>query len=68
LKEILLREKGKGSSATKQSKEAMVRSLIASIRNRAADEIGEYFYPKAANDNIKFQRTGEANSEHRTPL
>jgi RecA-family ATPase len=64
LREIILREKGKGSNATKKSMEAMVRNLIADIRARVADEIGEWFYPKAANDNIKFQRTGEANSEH----
>lgn len=67
LKEIILREKGKGSNATRKSREAMVRKVIADIRVKVADEIGEWFYPKAANDNIKFQRAGEANSEQRTP-
>lgn len=60
LKEILLREKGRGSNATDASRESMVRRITADIRKKAADKIGEYFYPKAANDNIKDQRTGTA--------
>lgn len=63
LREIILREKGKGSNASEKSREAMVRKVTADIRVKVADVIGEWFYPKAANDNIKFQRTGEANSE-----
>jgi hypothetical protein len=66
LREIILREQRAGSHATEKSRDAMVRRLIADIRAKAADENGEWFYPRAANDNIKFQRTGEANSEQRT--
>jgi hypothetical protein len=60
LKEIILREQRRGSNATDASRESMVRRIIGDIRAKAANEIGEWFYPKAANDNIKDQRTGTA--------
>jgi hypothetical protein len=60
LKEIILREQRRGSNATDSSRESMVRKIIGDIQKKAADKIGEYFYPKAANDNIKDQRTGTA--------
>jgi hypothetical protein len=60
LREIILREQGKSSNATEKSKDVMVRRIVGDIRTKFADEIGEYFYPKAANDNIKDQRTGIA--------
>ncbi|WP_438275128.1 AAA family ATPase [Nitrobacter sp.] len=60
LREIILREQDKSSHATEKSREVMVRRIIRDIRTKAADEIGEWFYPKAANDNIKDHRTGIA--------
>jgi hypothetical protein len=53
LKEIILREQRRGSNATDASRESMVRRIIGDIRTKFADEVGEYFYPKAANDNIR---------------